>query len=88
MTVLFDMCFDKKCKTEAKWVGPSPSTAPAHKSTRGDTEVKTGTGRRNIVEPGRETSLEPLRHTLFGEYIENQDCLLKVLFLGMSGKWF
>ena len=36
------------------------------KSTRGDTEVKTGTG-RHPVEPGKETSLEPLKHTLFGE---------------------
>ena len=54
-------------KTEAKWVGPSPSTAPAHEKYSGDTKVKTGTGGRNAFEPGKETSLEPLKHSIFGE---------------------
>ena len=64
------LCFltcvlQKVVKTEAKLVKPSPSTAPAHKKYSGDTEVKTGTG-RHPVEPGKETSLEPLKLSLFG----------------------
>ena len=35
-------------------------------STRGDTKIKTETG-RNPVEPGKETAQETLKHTLFGE---------------------
>ena len=49
--------------------GPSPSTARAHKCVPGTTKTETGTSRENGAEfaPGTETSLEPLKHTLFGE---------------------
>ena len=48
-------------KTGAKWVKPSPSTAPAQKKYSGTIKVETGTGQRRRVEPGIETSLEPLK---------------------------
>ena len=32
----FTCMLQKVVKTEAKWVGPSPSTAPAHKKYSGD----------------------------------------------------
>ena len=37
------------------------------KSTRGTILRETGTAQRRRVEPGKETSLEPLKHSLFGE---------------------
>ena len=66
------LCFltcvlQKVMKNEAKWVKPSPSTAPAQRKYSGTIKVETGTGQRRRVEPGKETSLEPLKHSLFGE---------------------
>ena len=37
------------------------------KSIRGTIKVETGTANRRRVEPGKETSLEPLKHSLFVE---------------------
>ena len=67
--VCFLTCvLQKVVKTEAKLVKPSPSTAPAQKKYSGTIKVETGTAQRCWVEPGKETSLEPLKHSLFGEY--------------------
>ena len=43
------------------------------KSTRGTILFETGTANRRQVEPGKETSLEPLKHTLFGEQFNSSE---------------
>ena len=63
-------------KTEAKWVKPSPSTAPAQRKYSGTKKVETGTGQRRRVEPGKETSLEPLKQSLFGEQMKSAQHIL------------
>ena len=66
---VFFTCMLQKVKKKLKQNGSDHHQVPRlrTKSTRGDTEVKTGTGRRTSFEPGIETSLEPLKHSLFGE---------------------
>ena len=51
---------------------------------RGDHKVETGTGPPggHTIEPGIETSLEPLKHSLFGEYRSEGFALRDMLSLG------